>query len=79
MTGGHAPLDPGDGSGMNPMDLASSDWWEPAVTATAPDLAAKPADSTGGFGGWHAQLLLAAASRIARRAVVTGRATTRAA
>jgi xylulokinase len=41
LTGGHAPLDPGDGSGMNLMALASSDWWEPAVTATAPDLAAK--------------------------------------
>jgi xylulokinase len=41
LTGGHAPLDPGDGSGMNLMDLASSEWWEPAVTATAPDLAAK--------------------------------------
>jgi xylulokinase len=41
LTGGHAPLDPGDGSGMNLMDLASSDWWELAVAATAPDLAAK--------------------------------------
>jgi len=41
LTGGDAPLDPGDGSGMNLMDLASSAWWEPAVTATAPGLAAK--------------------------------------
>ena len=41
LVGGHAPLDPGDGSGMNLMDLASSDWWKPAVTATALDLAAK--------------------------------------
>ena len=53
LTGSDAPLDPGDGSGMNLMDLASSDWWEPAVTATAPDLAAKlpeirPADAVAG-------------------------------
>ena len=53
LVGGHAPLDPGDGSGMNLMDLASSDWWPPAVAATAPDLAAKlpqlrPADSVAG-------------------------------
>src|SRR5690349_18702636 len=37
----HAPLDPGDGSGMNLMDLASCEWWAPAISATAPDLAAK--------------------------------------
>jgi xylulokinase len=41
LTGADAPLDPGDGSGMNLMDLVSSEWWEPAVTATAPGLAAK--------------------------------------
>jgi len=41
LVGHHAPLDPGDGSGMNLMDLASCEWWTPAVTATAPDLAAK--------------------------------------
>jgi xylulokinase len=41
LIGEHAPLDPGDGSGMNLMDLASGDWWTPAVAATAPDLAAK--------------------------------------
>ena len=41
LIGGHAPLDPGDGSGMNLMDLASCAWWTPAVSATAPDLAAK--------------------------------------
>ena len=53
LVGGHAPLDPGDGSGMNLMDLAASDWWPPAVAATAPDLAAKlpqirPASSVAG-------------------------------
>jgi xylulokinase len=53
LVGGHAPLDPGDGSGMNLMDLASSDWWPPAVAATALDLAAKlpqirPASSVAG-------------------------------
>jgi len=41
LIGRHAPLDPGDGSGMNLMDLASGEWWAPAVGATAPDLAAK--------------------------------------
>ncbi len=41
LIGEHAPLDPGDGSGMNLMDLASCGWWTPAVSATAPDLASK--------------------------------------
>jgi len=41
LIGRHAPLDPGDGSGMNLMDLASCEWWAPAISATAPDLAAK--------------------------------------
>lgn len=36
---GDAPLDPGDASGMNLMDLATRDWWPDAVAATAPDLA----------------------------------------
>ena len=38
LTGGHAPLDPGDASGMNLMDLASRTWWPPALAATAPEL-----------------------------------------
>ena len=41
LIGGHAPLDPGDGSGMNLMDLASAAWWAPAVEATAPALGRK--------------------------------------
>ena len=41
LVGAHASLDPGDGSGMNLMELASSDWWPAAVEATAPDLAPK--------------------------------------
>jgi xylulokinase len=41
LIGGHAPVDPGDGSGMNLMDLATSRWWPAAVEATAPGLAAK--------------------------------------
>jgi xylulokinase len=60
LVGGHAPLDPGDGSGMNLMDLASSDWWPPAVAGTAPDLAAKlpqirPACSIAGTLSWYWQ------------------------
>lgn len=41
LVGRHAPLDPGDASGMNLMDLASGTWWGPAVAATAPDLDSK--------------------------------------
>jgi xylulokinase len=41
LTGVHAPIDTGDGSGMNLMDLKKGDWWPPAVYATAPNLAAK--------------------------------------
>jgi xylulokinase len=41
LIGRQAPLDPGDGSGMNLMDLASCQWWHPAVDATAPNLASK--------------------------------------
>jgi xylulokinase len=41
LAGRHAPVDPGDGSGMNLMDLATQQWWPPAVDATAPGLAAK--------------------------------------
>lgn len=39
LAGRHAPIDPGDGAGMNLMDLATSTWWRPAVDATAPGLA----------------------------------------
>jgi xylulokinase len=41
LAGGHAPLEPGDASGMNLMDLASRRWWEPALDATAPALSEK--------------------------------------
>src|SRR3954452_15865261 len=41
LIGRHAPLDPGDGSGMNLMDLASCQWWPPAVDSTAPGLGSK--------------------------------------
>ncbi len=39
LAGADAPIDPGDGSGMNLMDLATRSWWPPALDATAPDLA----------------------------------------
>jgi xylulokinase len=41
LAGRHASIDPGDGSGMNLMDLASRQWSRDALNATAPDLARK--------------------------------------
>ena len=41
LAGRQAPLDPGDASGMNLMDIATGTWWAPAVEATAPDLASR--------------------------------------
>jgi xylulokinase len=41
LVGAHAPLDPGDASGMNLMDLATRRWLPEALDATAPGLAAK--------------------------------------
>ncbi len=41
LAGGDAPVDPGDGAGMNLMDIRSRHWAPPALDATAPDLAAK--------------------------------------
>jgi xylulokinase len=38
LIGQHAPIDPGDGSGMNLMDLATATWWPEALDATAPAL-----------------------------------------
>ncbi|MGD2068286.1 MAG: FGGY-family carbohydrate kinase [Gemmatimonadota bacterium] len=41
LLGSHAPVDRGDGAGMNLLDLHTGDWWEPALLATAPGLRAK--------------------------------------
>ena len=38
LAGAHAPLEPGDASGMNLMDLAARQWSGKALDATAPDL-----------------------------------------
>jgi xylulokinase len=41
LAGRHAPIDPGDGAGMNLMDLATGSWSPDMARATAPDLLAK--------------------------------------
>ena len=38
LAGRHAPIDPGDGAGMNLMDLAARTWAPRALEAAAPDL-----------------------------------------
>ena len=39
LAGEDSPIDVGDGSGMNLMDLDTRSWWTPVIDATAPDLA----------------------------------------
>lgn len=41
LAGVDAPIDPGDGAGMNLMDIHSREWSQPALDATAPALASK--------------------------------------
>jgi xylulokinase len=41
LAGHDAPIDPGDASGTNLMDLAAAQWWPAALEATSPSLATK--------------------------------------
>ena len=41
LAGHDAPIDPGDASGTNLMDLATAQWWPAALEATSPSLARK--------------------------------------
>jgi len=44
LAGRHAPIDPGDGAGMNLMNISSSQWAPSALDATAPGLRHKLPD-----------------------------------
>ena len=69
LVGRHAPLDPGDASGMNLMDLESRAWWAPALEATAPDLARTAAGNCAVLDRpWSARAVLAVALWSARSA-----------
>ena len=82
LAGRHAPIDPGDGSGMNLMDLACGHVVaRRRVEATAPDLAAQASADRRGIDRSSARSRRTGSERYGFPAanVIAGRATTRAA
>ena len=81
LVGRHAPIDPGDGSGMNLMDLGASEWWTPSVEATASgSVCQTPANSSVADRHRNAVAVLAARGTVCPRRVSSrGLATIRAA
>ena len=68
LVGRHAPLDPGDASGMNLMDIATAQWSPDALDATAPQLASACLDRALAHRRGSPVAGLAGALRLAARA-----------